>query len=1434
MDDDTASAQGSIADGQHNASDPSTTTITTTTAADLTANPAYVETRELMVSLNKGARDKITLRDLMDVKLLHAGDRLTYANQYCTITDAGDLYVGQRGVIPPYMQSSYGSLSAWCGDARRRGGSDKLKVNGWQSARLAADPEKTTDDVRQLYLRLLDTVVERPQKPVGPVSTRSSRSGLGGGPQTLQGGGDGFMIYAEDYSVTTTSDWGVLGDDEQRKAGRRQLATLELMGVDDVADTDYREHSSRRSRRPSSSSSAAARRKSSLASTLVGADDPLPAKRQRLSTHVEEVVIVDDDDTAQESGSPSAAAAASRSSRKPNPKPRKKPDPTPIQPVAVLPLPSDTATPDPKVLDAAVTCVDCSALVPPRHKLSEPDNTQTLSIPQDLASQANVLTCLSCSEPHHAHCTPLYIFPPPPNPTDPWVCINCTFCNACNQSLPRDQLARCVQCGNVNHLSCINVSPEMIRHEDGTIYCQDCTQCFSCGTKPTPGVTIGVPLWNRHPALSAQLQCQTCQSLYLAGNFCPVCLKVYRDDDYETEMVGCDGPCGKWVHTACDPELLEKRYENLSNEQGTYLCPDCRHQPKGGAEGGRSKHKSRGSRRNPKPADIPIVLPAPLDELPKVPTTVTPPSPTGSDSPIEVPAVQVPAPTETIDLSPVLEPSVPSVAAAAAVTDDLPPLSVDAMQVDAEQPATVAPAVDPSRLQEAELLVGFGNSQPIDGSAPTEAATAPMEEDAHGLAEHIASRTCGFCNYSQNAPATGRLIHAGGHDNDGLGKWLHAGCIMWSVPMHAISFEGVVLRRELRDVQIKSRLRMCARCSQPFANITCSHPACSVSYHYPCLIQATTTDRDNVEPMHVDLQQRILRCADHLSQQYPPMQPYMADYVQFSLCRLSISLPVSLSLQLSDLQSPTPGMLMTNAEPPGSACVVAGNAVVTRIGQLPYQNTDKCVEMIDRPGAEPTLVPIGYTVLRRFWSYRRPAELTTLSISRCLERVPEAESDTEDEEETPATTTTVRPVSDKPAAAESTTLPKTVSLADLLKGPNALLSDPSFTQKIAAAQSATTTAAAPQSHTTPTPREFDQGVVRDGQHGDPEVPLDTFEIHRRDRVTWLVTVDDDPDGQFRANTSLEIVERLLAKFNPPLPISVNHHYLQKPASFVMLHHPLVVKQVEGLPHAAQVKQYTFSTLTQHVVSATRQAERALRRGCSRTDAKFNKYWSTANSSMRGKSTSAGVGNEQDLLSPGVARGRAHASFHDDDDDAAISAYTGGAGGGHAYVRRGDTETILLKPVTARFREMKFAEKVNAYVRPSKIHGIGLFAGRSFERDDLICEYLGECIGQKVADRREVAYEQQGIGTYFFAVDYDRILDATVTGNMARFVNHSCDPNCSAKILTIDDVKRVIIFAARNIDSGEELTYDYKFQPEDEPARKLRCFCGAKNCRGYMN
>lgn len=152
------------------------------------------------------------------------------------------------------------------------------------------------------------------------------------------------------------------------------------------------------------------------------------------------------------------------------------------------------------------------------------------------------------------------------------------------------------------------------------------------------------------------------------------------------------------------------------------------------------------------------------------------------------------------------------------------------------------------------------------------------------------------------------------------------------------------------------------------------------------------------------------------------------------------------------------------------------------------------------------------------------------------------------------------------------------------------------------------------------------------------------------------------------------------------------------------------------------------------------------------------------------------------------------------------------------------DLVKFNQLKVRRRHLRFGRSV--------IHEWGLFAMEDIPPNVMVIEYVGEIIRQSVADDRERRYTDLGIGSsYLFRIDEHNIVDATRCGAIARFMNHSCDPNCYAQIVTVENEPRIVIYSKRQILSGEEITYDYKFPIEDE---KIPCFCGADNCRGTLN
>jgi SET domain-containing protein len=137
------------------------------------------------------------------------------------------------------------------------------------------------------------------------------------------------------------------------------------------------------------------------------------------------------------------------------------------------------------------------------------------------------------------------------------------------------------------------------------------------------------------------------------------------------------------------------------------------------------------------------------------------------------------------------------------------------------------------------------------------------------------------------------------------------------------------------------------------------------------------------------------------------------------------------------------------------------------------------------------------------------------------------------------------------------------------------------------------------------------------------------------------------------------------------------------------------------------------------------------------------------------------------------------------------------------------------------------------VYDSPIHGRGVRALMPIKKGSRVIEYLGERVSHDEADRRYDLKGQDDGHTFLFIASNRTVIDAGVNGNEARYVNHSCAPNCE----TIIEKSRVFIEAIRNIKPGEELGYDYQltWESTDDPAElaNYTCRCGAKRCRGTM-
>jgi hypothetical protein len=157
----------------------------------------------------------------------------------------------------------------------------------------------------------------------------------------------------------------------------------------------------------------------------------------------------------------------------------------------------------------------------------------------------------------------------------------------------------------------------------------------------------------------------------------------------------------------------------------------------------------------------------------------------------------------------------------------------------------------------------------------------------------------------------------------------------------------------------------------------------------------------------------------------------------------------------------------------------------------------------------------------------------------------------------------------------------------------------------------------------------------------------------------------------------------------------------------------------------------------------------------------------------------------------------------------------------------------MATTTAKKRVGRAPKNEWLIVRNSPVHGYGCFARRDIPKGTRLIEYVGERLSHKEADKRYEDADVNDNHTFLFIADRKTVIDATKGGNESRFINHSCDGNCTSET----EKGRVFVDSIKHIAKGEELNYDYQIprDKEDPPNvdKIYACRCGSPKCRGSM-
>ncbi|KAJ0393180.1 hypothetical protein P43SY_000567 [Pythium insidiosum] len=736
-------------------------------------------------------------------------------------------------------------------------------------------------------------------------------------------------------------------------------------------------------------------------------------------------------------------------------------------------------------------------------------------------------------------------------------------------------------------------------------------------------------------------------------------------------------------------------------------------------------------------------------------------------------------------------------------------------------------AVKREAPKQSQEIVEMTLAKPLCGAPPS--SSSPSSGMSTATRDH---RFCALCFIVGDHPSCGRLVYC---DVD---QWIHLNCALWSAEVY--EDQSGVLQRCQRAVS-RSKTNRCDVCGVLGATVGCAVSRCPRHYHFPCALDNRVLFLSNGEtccptPSHVQAMSKKL--GEELT--IPTIPPAPASTAPTQMDGDDQAEAAQTVEKQAVAQTPGDAVVLANETLRGirvnmsslladtkkrmfilqarrQACFRVGALTVHSLGHIVIGNTSFYCRS--------AVYPLGFRSTRIFWSTK---SLATRCVYECIVTSTAVEARlsrrqarlegglAEDDDEANSSDSSPPRALFKIVPSDDSTRPIVSASPD-----DALIE---LRSRLMALYDASGSAAPFLARSS----WASFGLI--GSHffgfGIPDVVKEIETLPHvattaipRNYVMAKFRERQQREARHRSSAATAELEAITADKLDEVYVFTQHLPTSAEMAVALQEVELVVEDEES----ARLSTGAVRTdgLEREDVDETRTAvRRRLNKDASRDSEEMLPIERAAAASKEGVATSGGNNSGSSATS---ATG-------------GTTTDTASSSGAVVKEKSGIAMDLEHLPIAMQYRELRrrpFDERLE--VRKSRIHGYGLFTKERFVEGQMIVEYQGEMINQDVADFRERMYEEMGIGScYMFRLDERTIIDATRCGNLARFMNHSCDPKAFARVVAVDQLKqdkKIVIFAKRTIEMGEEVTYDYKFPIEDEA---IRCDCGAPNCIGRMN